>query len=110
LSHRGGKVTGQYHLVGRSKNNKKHRYVDLVIESPGHTVAIELAATLRKKGHLHFLYKATKDPYWPDDKDLKKGLRVAHIWHDLDFQEINTIACWWDHEKNERHITGEESL
>ncbi|CAG8788468.1 16692_t:CDS:1, partial [Dentiscutata erythropus] len=117
LRDKGGKVTGKYHLVGGSKNKKKHQYVYLVIESPGYSVAIELAATLRKKDLVdhfsralnyskllkssevwvvHFMAEdeAMKNLCWPNDKDLKKGLRVVHIYHNLDFEEVKTTAFW----------------
>ncbi|CAG8588357.1 18944_t:CDS:2 [Gigaspora rosea] len=90
------RTTGQYHL----KRGKRHRYVDVVLESPDHpAVGLELAATLDRSlldehfaralqyGEMlsssssevwvvHFTCQdgATENPYWPNDEDLHKDV------------------------------------
>ncbi|CAG8833055.1 26607_t:CDS:2, partial [Gigaspora margarita] len=116
---------GQYHL----KSSRKHRYMNVVLESPNHpAVGLELTATLGrgllkeryaralKYGELlpsfssevwvvHFTCQddATKDPYWPSDEELRKDLWVANVWHNHEFSEVAIVGYWW--ENNQRYIT-----
>ncbi|CAG8506723.1 19758_t:CDS:2 [Racocetra fulgida] len=105
LGIKGYEVIGQYHILNKNGN---HKYADIVIKSSNSTIVLELSATARKKDlneHftralnyskllsasevwlIHFTCEDnyTKNPHWPADWKLKKGLRVVHFCHDWDF-------------------------
>lgn len=113
-------ITGQWHLIRLGNGRNQHSYSYIVItSSKDQTVVLELLATAKRNeldehfGRalnyakllsadetwvIHFTCEdnATKNPFWPNDRKLKEGLRVVHFWHDLDFTKISMIACWWD--------------
>lgn len=55
---------------------------------------------------IHFTCQdgATEDPYWPGGEELREGLRVAHVWHDLEMNEVVIVGCWW--QNDEKFIDG----
>ncbi|CAG8781083.1 45941_t:CDS:1, partial [Gigaspora margarita] len=126
-------ITGQWHLKYRASGHINNKYVDIVIARPDHpTIALELLATATKKElkehyerallydnklpadeawvvHFTCCEDAISEPYWPTESQLQKGLRVVYFWHDPDFTQIRVIACWWDTNKNTRHVTDVEN-
>ncbi len=125
-------ITGQWHLVYYN-NKHKHKYSDIVITSPGYCIVLELLATTTEdKLKEHFeqaLFYAEQlsmgetwvinftcednailKPCWPTNIVLKKGLRVVHFWHNLNFIKVLIIACWWDASHNKWHITSVDRL
>lgn len=130
----GFKITGQWHIVRHNNGHNQHKYSDIVIDSPGYpTVVLELLATAKRNEldeHfsrvliyanelsaeeawiVHFTCEddVTKNPYWPGDNELKKGLRVVHFWHDINFTKIGVVACWWDTNGNTKRITDVEEF
>ncbi|RGB41798.1 hypothetical protein C1646_684852 [Rhizophagus diaphanus] len=110
-------VTGQWHLI--SNGNKKHRYSDIVIDTPfDEKIVLELLATADTNDlDEHFqraldyarLLSATETwivhitcedsyvekPHWPSNFQLQTNLSVAHFYHDLLFTKIKLIAGWW---------------
>ncbi|RHZ81155.1 hypothetical protein Glove_123g146 [Diversispora epigaea] len=127
-------VTGQWHLKYRSSGHVNNKYIDIVISQLNHpTIVFELLATATKKElkeHyerallydkklpadetwvIHFTCEenAISEPCWPTNSKLQKGLRVVHIWHDLNFTKVSMIACWWNSDSNTRHITDVEEF
>ncbi|RHZ88674.1 hypothetical protein Glove_21g216 [Diversispora epigaea] len=127
-------VTGQWHLKYQSSGHVNNKYIDIIISQLDHpTIAFELLATATKKELkeyyeqallydkklsadekwiIHFTCEenATSEPCWPTNSKLQKGLRVIHIWHDLDFIKVNMIACWWNSNSNTRHVTDVEEF
>nr|CAG8507490.1 6128_t:CDS:2 [Entrophospora candida] len=134
LSIKNFQITGQWHLISRTGGRNNHKYSDIIINSPDHpTVVLELLATAKQSEldehferaltyakllsagetwviHFSCEDKITENPYWPADRELKKGLRVVHFWHDLYFTKIKMIACWWDVNNNTKHVTGVEEF
>ncbi|RGB29791.1 hypothetical protein C1646_310438 [Rhizophagus diaphanus] len=116
------KVTGQWHLI--TNNGKKHRYSDIVIDTPlGQKIVLELLATANTNDlDEHFqralnyarllsaeetwiVHVTCEDGYvnrprWPSESQLKTNLNVAHFYHDHQFTRINLIAGWWSNSNN----------
>ena len=128
------RILSNWHIVRRNNGHNQHKYSDIVIDSPGYpTVILELLATAKqneldehfsrvliyanelsaeKAWIVHFTCEddVTENPYWPGDSELKKGLRVVHFWHDINFTKIGVVACWWDANGNAKHITDVEEF
>jgi len=116
------KVTGQWHLI--SNGDKKHRYSDIVIDTPfGEKIVLELLATtdnndldehfqralnyarLLSADETWIVHITCEDnyvdrPHWPSDSQLKMNLNVAHFYHDCLFTRIDLIAGWWSNRNN----------
>ncbi|KAI9328404.1 hypothetical protein BDR26DRAFT_874030 [Obelidium mucronatum] len=108
-------VTGQWHL----KEDRNHKYCDIVVKSIERTVVFELLAT----GGTRFIeshisktpdYKRlvladeawvihfSRDPnvldapVWQSVEQLNDGVNVVHIWHNAEFTEGQMSASWMD--------------
>ncbi|RGB29297.1 hypothetical protein C1646_672570 [Rhizophagus diaphanus] len=116
------KVTGQWHLI--SNGNKKHRYSDIVIDTPfGEKIVLELLATadtndldehfqraldyarLLSADETWIVHITCEDnyverPHWPSNSQLKMNLNVVHFYHNHLFTRINLIAGWWSNRNN----------
>ena len=114
-------VTGQWHTVDYTMQGNpegKHKFLDIVIKKPGEqTIVLEFLATGEKsfiENHvektpeyksrisadvawvIHFTCEDDYlgHAYWPSDKLLNDGIYMVHIWHNADFTEVLTSACW----------------
>ncbi|PKC15586.1 hypothetical protein RhiirA5_494443 [Rhizophagus irregularis] len=119
-------VTGQWHLI--SNGDKKHRYSDIVIDTPfDEKIVLELLATadtndldepFQRALDYARLFSATEtwivhftcednyveQPHWPSRSQLQTNLNVAHFYHDHLFTKINLIAGWWSNRNNKMVI------
>ncbi|RUP48724.1 hypothetical protein BC936DRAFT_144103, partial [Jimgerdemannia flammicorona] len=44
--------------------------------------------------HFTCLDDAIAKPIWQSNEELRKGLNVAHFWHDLSFKQMTICARW----------------
>jgi hypothetical protein len=110
-------VSCQWHL---RTDEKEDRYCDVVIWKPQFpTILLELLATCEERdirSHMDKIlgYKSllcadvawvihftcedeyTQNATWQSDEELKAGINVAHVVHDLEFTDIRIAARWTD--------------
>jgi hypothetical protein len=52
----------------------------------------------------------TKSPPWPKGEQQEMGLKVAHIWHDINFKTARISARWKDRSDDEPNEILDEEL
>lgn len=127
LSKFGWTVTGQWHLQTPSG---LHKYTDIVLETSGQRIVLELLATgdpafvqshidktpeystllsANEGWVIHFAREDDYKPLWQSDMMLNNRIKVMHISHDLDFTRVSVQARWKDIggviQNDVRHLT-----
>ncbi|KAF9172172.1 hypothetical protein BGX20_006216 [Mortierella sp. AD010] len=140
LSTCGLEVTAQWHVSCEGQNSRiQHRYCNIIITSsrnPRHRMTILELLPSGTKAELEEHYSralmyaglfqefkpevwvinftcldgATQSPIWQSDDQLRQGLNVIHIWHNLEFTEMRYSVRYQDNDTTVTHLDQVQEL